>query len=133
MAVNPAKPAVPLGWPLLPTPDATGSLHWPDLDSSVRQTIRALLVTEPGERLLFPRLGAGLQGFVHHPNSTLTRRRMRDRIGEVLAVHEPRIRLTDLRVEPDGNDLSQVNVVIAYTLRATGQTDALQLTLELGG
>ena len=62
----------------------------------MRQTIRALLVTEPGERLLHPRFGAALQQFVHHPNSVLTRRRIRDRIGETLGVYEPRIALSNL-------------------------------------
>ena len=100
MTTNPAQPGLPVGWPLIPVPDAQGSLHWPTLEASVRQTIRALLVTEPGERLLHPRFGAALQQFVHHPNSVLTRRRIRDRIGETLGVYEPRIALSNLTVEP---------------------------------
>lgn len=48
MTTNPAQPGLPVGWPLIPVPDAQGSLHWPTLEASVRQTIRALLVTEPG-------------------------------------------------------------------------------------
>ena len=133
MSVNPARPTLPIGWPLLPEPDADGSLNWPTLDASIRQTIRVLLVTEPGERLLHPRLGAALQQFVHHPNTVLTRRRIRDRVGETLAVHEPRIQLTDLSVAQQADAPATVVISIAYTIRMTGQAEDLSLALELGG
>ena len=58
---NPARPSLPIGWPLMPVPDETGSLTWLDLDRSVRETIKSLLITRPGERLLHRNLGAALQ------------------------------------------------------------------------
>ena len=42
----------PLGWPLLPVPDANGQLHYPGLAQSVREQIQVLLSTRPGEQLI---------------------------------------------------------------------------------
>lgn len=133
MAINPARPTDPLGWPLLPVPDASGSLHWPDLDGSVRQTIRSLLVTRPGERLLHPTLGGALQDFLHQPNTVLTRRRVEDRVTETITLWEPRVTLTRVLVEPDGDHEEKLRVTIDYRLRLTGQTGAIAVALIVGG
>jgi len=129
---NPYIPRPPLGWPLLPVPDETGSLHWPDLETSVRQTIRAILLTRPGERLLDRRFGAGLSDFLHEPNSILTRRRIRDAVHQALSRHEPRIRLDQVLVEAEGERAERVRIHIAYQVRRSGQSDALSIAMTLG-
>lgn len=133
MPQNPARPADPVGWPLLPVPDAAGSLNWPNLEASVRQTIRAILVTRPGERLLSPRLGGGLQDFLHQPNTVLTRRRIHDRVAEALATWEPRIAIARLTVEPEGEAEERVRIGLDYRIRLTGQPGAISIALRIGG
>lgn len=131
--VNPARPSDPIGWPLLPVPDATGSLNWPDLNTSIRQTIRALLVTKPGERLLQRRLGGALQDFIHQPNTVLTRRRIHDRVAETLGAWEPRIDLTELTVEPEGEFGERVRITLNYRIRLTRALDGISIAVNLGG
>ena len=60
----------PLCWPLLPVPDESGRLGYPDLETSVRQRIEAILRTAPGEQLMRPEFGAGLEQAIHMPNSS---------------------------------------------------------------
>ena len=43
-----------IGWPLLPVPNENGELEYPTLEESVRQQIRVLLSTRPGEQLMGP-------------------------------------------------------------------------------
>ena len=50
-------PPEPLSFPLLPLP-AAGSLAFPALAVGVREMIRVILLTRPGELLLHPELGA---------------------------------------------------------------------------
>ena len=57
-----ATTAPPIGWPLLPVPE-DGVLAFPDLEDSVRQSIQVILLTRPGERLMRPQFGAGLDQF----------------------------------------------------------------------
>ena len=133
MAPNPARPADPVGWPLMPVPDASGSLSWPDLETSIRQTIRAILVTRPGERLLRPEFGGGLQDFLHQPNTVLTRKRIHDRVAEALAAWEPRIAIARLTVEPEGVAEERVRIGLDYRIRLTGQPGAISIALRIGG
>lgn len=127
---NPFPP--PIGWPLLPVPDAAGRLRWPSLEESVRQSIEVLLRTRPGERLMRPELGAGLEELLHEPNTMTTRRRIRDRIAESLALWEQRITVDRIEVWEVPGQPTEVRVEIAYRLRRTGASRQTALTLELG-
>ena len=123
----------PIGWPLLPVPDANGCLAWPTLDQSVAQSIRVILSTRPGEQLMRPTFGAGLDRFLHEQNSLSTRRRIRELITEHLARWEPRALIDHVEVTAVANAPSQVRVEIGYRVRRTGSAHRQGLTLELGG
>ena len=127
---NPFPP--PIGWPLLPLPDAAGRLAWPGLEESVRQSIEVLLRTRPGERLMRPELGAGLAELLHEPNTMTTRRRIRDRIAEALAAWERRIAVDRIEVWEVPERPTEVRVEIAWRLRRTGAARQTALTLEMG-
>jgi Baseplate wedge protein gp25 len=74
-SARPALPALAVGWPLLPTPDADGALAWPTAAISVKQMIEVILRTAPGEQLMRPEFGAGLVRLVPEPNTLATRAR----------------------------------------------------------
>ena len=58
-------PRPPIGFPFLPLPGDDGSLSFPDsFDASVRQSLRILLTTRPGELLQRPDFGAGLDALL---------------------------------------------------------------------
>lgn len=132
-APAPLRAAIPVGWPLLPLPDATGTLAWPDAETSVRQTIEAVLRTRPGEQLMRPRFGGGLEDFVHEPNTLVTRRRIHDAITDALGRWEPRITVDRVEVWEVPNDATQVRVEIAYRLRRTGAAEQIGLTMSTNG
>jgi len=129
--MNPtARPLV--SFPLLPVPDEHGELHFPTLETSVRQSIEVILRTRPGEQLMRPEFGAGLEEYVGEPNVLATRRRIRDRVADSLARWEPRIDVERVDVlEVDGAP-AHARVEIVYRLRRTGTVQGLGLTLDLG-
>jgi phage baseplate assembly protein W len=122
-----------IGWPLLPLPDAHGTLAWPDLAKSVRDTIRAILSTRPGEQLMRPEFGGGLDRLLHQPNTIATRREMRDLVREALARWERRILLDAVEVWEVQGAPAQVRVEIAYRLARTGEPGAMNVTVDLEG
>ena len=121
----------PIGWPLLPVPDGSGELRYPSLDESVRQQIRVILTTRPGEQLMRPGFGAGLEDFVHEPNTITTRRRVRDAVSEALAEWEPRIAVDRVEVWEVEDRPGALRVEIGYRLRRTGAARQLGVVLEL--
>ncbi len=122
----------PIGWPLLPLPDADGTLNWPTLEQSVAQQIRVILQTRPGEQLMRPTWGAGLENFLHQPNTLATQRSIHDSITSSLARWEPRIIVDNVAVASLPNDATRVRVNISYRLRLTGATRQTGLTIDLG-
>ena len=131
MRRNTRIPPEPRGWPFLATPQA-GELRYPPLEESVRQSIRVILLTRPGEQLMNPEFGAGLDGFLHEPNTLVTRRRIQDEILEVLDRWEPRINVDRVEVWELEDQPDAVRVEIVYRLRRTGAGKTLALTMQLG-
>ncbi|QSA98399.1 GPW/gp25 family protein [Methylococcus sp. EFPC2] len=120
-----------LGWPLLPLPDEHGRLVYPDLEDSVRQYIRVILSTRPGEQLMRPDFGGGLDRLVHEPNTLATRRRIRDLVQESLARWEKRILLDRVEVWEVEGEPGEVRVEIEYRLARTGSPARMGLTVQL--
>jgi phage baseplate assembly protein W len=127
---TPARPLV--GFPLLPVPDEHGELHFPTLDTSVRQSIEIILRTRPGEQLMRPEFGAGLEDLLGEPNALATRRRIKELIESSLARWEPRIDVERIDVLEVDDAPSHVRVELVYRLRRTGVVQGLGLTLDLG-
>jgi Bacteriophage baseplate protein W len=122
----------PIGWPLLPRPDDDGRLRFPTLDESVQQMIKLILRTRPGEQLMHPDFGAGLDQLVHEPNTLDTRRRIRDLVAAGLSRWEPRIVLEDVDVSDVDGAPADVRVRIAYRVRRTGTAGEVGLTMTVG-
>ena len=120
-----------LGWPLLPVPDAHGQLSYPDLEESVRQSIRVILSTRPGEQLMRPDFGGGLDRMVHEPNTLTTRRRIRDLVRDSLSRWERRILLDRVEAWEVENHPDQVRVEIVYRLARTGAPAQVGNTVAL--
>ena len=129
---NASIPPIPIGWPLLPVPDANGQLTYPSLDQSIRQQIQVLFRTRPGEQLMRSHFGAGLQNFLNESNTITTRRRISDAITEVLADWEPRITVDHLDILEVPNFPGRLRVELAYRIRRTGAAQLIGLTMDVG-
>ena len=121
----------PIGWPLLPVPDADGQLGYPSLGQSVREQIQVILSTRPGEQLKRPGYGGGLENLLAEPNTVATRSRIHDLVEESLARWEPRIVVDAVTVDTVADDPNAVRVEIAYRLKRTQQPARVGLTLAM--
>lgn len=125
----------PIGWPLLPVPDANGALTWPGLAQSVAQHLRKLLATQPGELLTHPDYGAGLQGYLHEPNTLATRSRIREAVERAVSRFEPRVVLEAVTVADESDERSDVGALrieLVYRLKRDGQRAGISARLQLG-
>jgi phage baseplate assembly protein W len=96
----------------------------------VRQSIRIILDTEPGERVMRPDFGCGLRRYLARPNSDATRALIRRDVETALTAFEPRIRLTGVDVSA-GEDPASVAITIAFIHVRTGRPDELSVALAL--
>lgn len=116
-----------LGFP--PRVGADGRMVWSSGEQNVRESIAIILRTKPGERLLLPNFGCGLDRYLFEPNNTATLRLIQEKIKRALARWEPRIALDDVVVEVNAGDPRVVDVTITYTLIATQARERIAMAL----
>jgi phage baseplate assembly protein W len=116
---------------LLPVPDGEGRLAWPDPARSVREKIEAILRTAPGEQLMRPRFGAGMERLIDRPNTLTTRAEAHDAVMAALSLYEKRILLDAVDVS-EGKDPRELLVSIAYRLRPTGVPGRIEARVPVG-
>jgi phage baseplate assembly protein W len=112
---------------------ADGRLAWSVGEDHVRESIRIILLTEPGERLMREGFGCGLRPFLFEPNTATTRQLIRERVTEAIQRWEPRVSLEAVEVEPDPENPRLVAITIRFRLVATQTPGQMSLALELEG
>lgn len=128
----PTPESLLMSFPLLPGLDEDGRPAWRRGNASVREVMLNILLTRPGERLMRPEFGAGIRNFIHHPNNETTRALIGDATLRALTRWEPRVTIEKVRVVPDRERLSHVNLEVRYRLLADGSRETLELALDLG-
>jgi phage baseplate assembly protein W len=101
------------GWSMPVVPDAAHALGYADGPEKVAQSIRIILDTDPGERIMRPSFGCGLRRYLMQPNTSATRALIRHDVDQALANFELRISVNSISVDP-GDDPSLVLIRIAY-------------------
>lgn len=104
---------------------------WSKGADNIRESIRIILLTEPGERLRLPEFGCGLKIFLFRPNIPSVHRLMQEEITQSLLRWEPRIRLESVRVEKAHADERSAIITIDYSLVATGIKEQLNMNIRL--
>jgi uncharacterized protein len=121
----------PIGWPFLPVPEG-GALSYPTLDQSVRDSIRIILTTRPGEQLMTPFFGAGLQNFLDEGNTVALRRAIQSTILSTLQQYEKRITVDAVDVATIDGAPSEVHVQIHYRVLRSNSPGQIGVTIQAG-
>jgi uncharacterized protein len=106
------------GWAYPVGPDGDGDVAMSAHEEDIRQAIRIILATSPGERVMRPEFGAGLQALTFEPLSATTAALARHHVEEALISWEPRIDsiAVDVTLDPPRGRLL---IEIRYRVRTT--------------
>ena len=115
-----------------PRVGADGRIAWSEGETNVREAVRVILMTEPGERLRLPEFGAGLGRFLFEPNILSTHTLLRQRIADALKRWEPRISLESVEVQADALDPQAAIATITFRLVATQALERVALAVSVG-
>jgi phage baseplate assembly protein W len=105
---------------LFPIRTQAGRLATSSDEDLIQQSIRIILGTNPGERVMRPDFGAGLNAFVFEPMNTTTLEALRKRVQDSLIDWEPRIDVQQVTVTPGiGAEDGLVRIQVTYRVRST--------------
>ena len=107
------------GWIFPIQPDSTGRLGYVSGEDNVEQSLRILLMTAPGERVMRPDFGCKAPDLVFAPGSVQYLRLLENTVREAVRNWEPRVEILDVHAEAIPNDESRVLVNIDYKIRGS--------------
>lgn len=109
-----------LGWNFPPGLDSGRQIELAASgDDGVRQSIWTILATSPGERVMRPGFGCGLNDLVFGVNNAATATAVAATVRQALATWEPRIDVLDVWAVPDAARPSVLLIEINYQIRST--------------
>ena len=108
-----------VGWAFPPQLEADGAPRMAAYEEDIRQAITIIIGTEPGERVMRPDFGAGLNRFVFEPANTTTMALIKTRVEEALIDWEPRIDVIEVKVAIDESERNKLWIDMSYRVRAT--------------
>lgn len=99
--------------------DQSGSFATSSGPDAIDSSLRMVLMTAPGERVMRPKFGCKIWDLLFEPINANTLGLMGEAVREAVGRWEPRVTLEDVRVDPDPNTDGQVLIMIDYVVRST--------------
>jgi hypothetical protein len=99
--------------------DQAGSIAMSSGPADIDSSIRMILTTAPGERLMRPAFGCRIWELLFEPINANTLGLMGEAVREAIGRWEPRVNLDDVRLDPSGQHAGEVRIEIDYTIRTT--------------
>jgi uncharacterized protein len=106
-----------ISWPM--GVDHTGALRLTNGAQDLDRSIRIVLVTAPGERVMRPAFGCRIWDMLFEPVTPNLLGLMAQAVREAVAQWEPRVEVEEVNVVPDSAESSLVRIEITYRVRST--------------
>lgn len=107
------------GWSFPPTFSRGGrSIEMLEAEQDIRSSLKILLTTTVGERVMQPRYGCNLERLVFEPVDTTLQAYMKERIRTAILYFEPRIIVEDVVLIPDNLE-GRIVIDVSYRIPAT--------------
>ena len=99
--------------------DQSGAIAFTTGGADIDGSLRMVLTTAPGERLMRPQFGCRIWDLLFEPINANTIGLMTESVKDAVSQWEPRVDLEEVLVEPDPRDHSRVMISLKYKVRAT--------------
>jgi phage baseplate assembly protein W len=105
-----------VGWSFPVRIGSRGGIALSVHEGNIEESIKLILGTAVGERVMDPKFGSYIHDYVFHPNNPNTASRVAYYAEQALSKYEPRIRDIAVRAHPDARDENVLVLDIRYKL-----------------
>jgi phage baseplate assembly protein W len=120
------------GWRFPIMPDASGALGYSEGAAHIEHSLRHILMTAFGERVMRPDFGCEAPDLVFAPGSVQYLRLLESSVRNAIRDFEPRVELEFATAELDPVSTNQVAVRIGYRIRGANSRANLVFPFYLG-
>ena len=96
---------------------------------TVKQNLKMILLTNPGERIMDPEFGVGIQSFLFSNFSDDIQNQLYTKITEQVRTYMPSVSITNITFNDNNPDTNTLSFQVFYTLRDAGLNDLLEFTI----
>tara|TARA_Y100001937_G_C6987924_1_gene270733 strand:- start:46 stop:414 length:369 start_codon:yes stop_codon:yes gene_type:complete len=109
--------------------DVHGYTMIDNFHSLIKQNLKMLILTDPGERVMIPDFGVGIRSYLFENFSETTFTDIENDIKEQAAKYLPIVSITKLNFDNSVQDASTLQVSLEYFIPALGLKDLLEFTI----
>ena len=99
------------------------------LRQTVKQNLKMLLLTNPGERIMDPEFGVGVQSYLFSNFSEDIQADLYTKVMEQARLYMPSVEITNITFTETNPDTNTLAFQIFYSLRDAGLNDLLEFTI----
>lgn len=107
------------GWQYPVTTDHRGNVELSDTEADIRESIRIILGTAKGERIMRPEFGCDIHEHVYSSAAPATLNLIESNVEAALVRWEPRIDVEDVTARTDPDEPNEILIDIDYYVRTT--------------
>ena len=102
------------------------------LKDVVKQNLKMLLLTSPGERIMIPNFGVGIRRFLFEQSDGATFARVKRRVDDQVNTYMPFLTIVSVDFKTDDPALpsNTLTVVVRYTIPSINTIDELNLKID---
>jgi phage baseplate assembly protein W len=106
------------GWAFPVAVNEYGNISLSYFEKSIAESVRIILSTSKGERVMRPDFGCEINELVFAPNNATTHNLLCHYVEEALVKWEPRIIVEKVEAYADEEDEARINIHLEYQIRA---------------
>lgn len=96
---------------------------------NIRESVRIILLTEPGERMMHPHFGTKLHQFLFESMDSQTEEMIRREVCYSLEMWEKRIQDIEVRTDFGPEKLGVIHVMVSYCIKDPREEDRVEVVL----
>jgi phage baseplate assembly protein W len=109
--------------------DTDGFAMIKTIKDMVRQNLKMLILTNPGERIMEPDFGVGMKQFLFQNYSENVYSKIDEKIREQVSIYIPAVKIQDVKFYSIEEDSSMLKFRLIYTIPAIAVNDLLDITI----
>ena len=100
-----------------------------DFKSLVKQNLKMLIMTNPGERVMVPAFGVGIRTMLIENFGTEAYNNIDSKIREQVNIYMPTVQIIDILFDESGIDANRLGISIRFAIPKIGMTDILKVVV----
>tara|TARA_B100000700_G_scaffold329790_1_gene452879 strand:- start:4235 stop:4606 length:372 start_codon:yes stop_codon:yes gene_type:complete len=112
--------------PMTPSDDVGFQIN-ETIQSILKQNFKMLVLTNPGERVMYPNFGVGIKTYLFERFGSDVNNKIKSKIKSQAALYLPPITILDIQFDSSKMDMYQLGIRIEYVITTMNIRDTLDL------